>query len=304
MSERDKKITAITAPFPGAKRPLQEGAKLGWWEYVELGGDRRDPVEIPLSDIYIFGAWHPGYDRLINDLRIYKEKQIIVMWTSSVGEVDLCPPEQYYLPMLLKGDVIDKIWFGDIGFNRAYPEKSFYARYPLCVDHVIRPHFWDKRDTITLMCPSTSKKNILAQLLAVKLLQDSGVEFVLETNIEGYDWVLKDINHRRHSWLEQSQYNKVLGDAKVNLAVSHCETFNYQVAEAALLGTPSVISPVIPLTGNPVKNTGSVLEIATQIEKVFTNPVVYAKQAWEGIIGESLARNNQTRKVLEKELLD
>ena len=89
------KIVGLSVPFPGARKPLEEGAKLGWWDFILLGGSR---VEIPPAEVYILAAWHPLYNQLIG---LCSGARLGVLWTSSGGEMDLEPVETSYLNGIL-----------------------------------------------------------------------------------------------------------------------------------------------------------------------------------------------------------
>ncbi|KKK80684.1 hypothetical protein LCGC14_2821010, partial [marine sediment metagenome] len=49
----------------------------------------------------------------------------------------------------------------------------------------------------------------------------------------------------QRGWMPRADYHKLLAGARVNLCVSHGETFSYQVAEATMLQTPSVVSEAV-----------------------------------------------------------
>jgi len=252
------KICGLSAPFPGAKRPLEEGAKLGLLEFILLSGDSK--IMIPDADIYILAAWHPGYQEFIG---LAAGCKLGVLWTSSGGEMDLEPVEQGYLWELNRDPRISFIWFGDPALAQVYPEKGFHLPYPLAVDGVTTPDV-DKKDIVTLFCPTGPKKNIFNQLLAMKLVQRKR-KIVLHTNIYGYNEILKEVDHVRHGWLLDKEYQELLASAKVNLACSWCETFNYNVGEAGLMGTVSVISKAIPLPGYTVGDPSNPTHIAEKI---------------------------------------
>lgn len=251
----------ISVPFPGARRPLEEGKKLGLWDFVLLEGES---VRIPPAETYIFAAYHPVYDRLLS-LR----GRIGILWTSSAGEMDMESVEQQYLKHILDDPRISFVWFGDACLARVYPEKGFYAPYPLDTN-VPKPDM-PKQDIATLFCPTGPKKNILNMLLAMRLVQKE-IKLTLQTNVEGYD--LGGLDCVKQSWLPSADYRNILAAAKVNLAVSWCETWNYNVAEAALLGTPSVTCKTIPLPGVKVQNPNSPIEIAEMIVFTATHPTI------------------------------
>jgi len=230
------------------------------WEFVLLTGGR---ISIPNADIYILAAWHSAYEQLLG-----LGGRTGVLWTSSGGEMDFEPIEQEYLRRVREDPRISFIWFGDLSLAKIYPEKGFYAPYPMDVDEVNPPDV-EKKDIATLFCPTGPKKNILNQLLAMKLVQRER-KLTLHTNVQvnvpgvaGYH--VEGLEVEVHSWLGEAEYHRLLASAKVNLACSWAETFNYNVAEAALLGTTSVTSPTISIPGIMAINPNSPAAIAKKI---------------------------------------
>ena len=281
----------MSVPFPGAKRPLEEGKKLNMWEFVLIEGPR---VSIPSADIYILAAWHPAYQDLLG---LSTESKVGVMWSSSVGEMDFEPVEQEYLRKIREDPRISFIWFGDPSLAKIYPEKGFYAPYPMDVDGVVDPHV-EKKDIVTLFCPTGPKKNILNQLLAMRLVQkEKGL--TLHTNIQGYDSILKELDCVRHGWLPQVEYYELIASARLNLACSWCETFNYNVAEAALLGTMSVVSETIPIEGLRVKNPNSSVSIA---EQILAGWGIQLSDTLNMIREQLRVRNHEAKRILSEKL--
>ena len=214
--------------------------------------------------------------------------------------MDLEPIEQEYLMRLLNDLRVSFIWFGDPALAQIYPEKGFYAPYPLDVDGVNPPNV-DKKDIATLFCPTGPKKNILNQLLAMKLVQRDK-KLTLHTNVQGYDVILKDLDCIRYEWLPDVEYHSLLASTRVNLACSWAETFNYNVAEAALLGTVSVTSSTIPLPGLKVKDINNPIHIA---EKILVGLENYPM---EGILISAIVqlklRNLECKRILKEKFLD
>ena len=222
-------------PFPGVSAVLENGEKLGLWRFVRLGGSR---VVIPPADIYLFGAWHPGYQHLLG-----LGGRLGVLHTSSIGEMDFTPVEWGYLDGVLLDPRIEFVWFGDPALARLFPQKGFYAPYPLAC---LEPLDMEKQDIITLFCPGGPKKNLANQLAAVALVQRE-MALTLHTNLGEYERVMRalGVKYVLHPWLPRADYHRLLASARVNLAISWSETFNYQVAEAAFLGVPSAVSPAV-----------------------------------------------------------
>lgn len=234
-------IKAISMPFPGVMRVLEEGTKLGYWSLTALPG----PVIAAARDIFIFGAWCLGYPTMVSAIKSTSPNSIVgVLWTSSSGEVGFEPKEIDYLKHIIESPDIDFIWFGDKDLA-ALCDKGFYARYPLK---------WEpkepvqKSSLITLFAPMTVKKNLFNQLLAIHYLQRDRPELELWTNVEReyIDALPFRVMARTPGWIPRVQYDGILARSKLNFAVSWAETFCYQAAEAAMLGTPSVLGCELP----------------------------------------------------------
>jgi len=249
------KIVALSLPFPGVSRVLEEGEKLGFFEFVKIQGDR---VAIPPADVYLLGAWHPTYNNLLTAL----DGKIGVLWCSSAGEVDFEPVERKYLAEIINNKKIDFVWFGDKALGEVWG-KGFYAPYGMKLLDQYQDQ--EKKDIVTLFCPPTVKKNLLNQIIAIALLQRKQ-DLVLHTNIpidSGFAASIK-LEYIHHNWLQDKEYRDLIASSKLNFAVSWAETLNYQSAEAMFLGTLSVMSAAIPWATPhlTVKNSNNALEIA------------------------------------------
>lgn len=236
-------LAALSLEFPGVIRVLEEGEKLGLLRLVRLGPGRR--ADIPMAEAYILGAWHPVYEDLVVAVKQAQPRsRVIVLWTSSSGEVGLEPQEQEMLNALLDHKAVDAIWFGDRGLAALYHDRGFYAPYPLMVTPR-REGTHVGSDYITLMAPPTLKKNLFTQLAAAALIQRQ-VDYTLHTNVPVPEVLARRLRFTQHEWMRREEYNTYIASSSLNLAVSYAETFNYQAAEAALLGVPSVCSRTIP----------------------------------------------------------
>jgi len=163
------------------------------------------------------------------------------------------------------------------------------------VDSVNPPNV-DKRDIATLFCPTGPKKNILNQLLAMKLVQRDR-KLTLHTNVHGYDAILRDLDCIRYEWLPDVEYRSLLASARINLACSWCETFNYNIAEAALLGTVSIISSTIPIPGLKVGEVNNPVHIAEKILEGVDNEGL-RKSTLVSMRVEAKIRNQECKRIL------
>lgn len=242
-------IVAVSFPFPGVRRVLQEGEKLGFWPYHELIPNFSWRVE--RDDVVLLGAWHPEYEATLEALSADGVK-VGVLWTSCAGEVSLTLQEWGYLKKVIEDDRVSFVWFGDPGLA-TITAKGFYHPYPMAIP----PALFIPEEVVVdstpvdggvgLFQPATTKKNLFTQLLAAHLL-NRDFNLKLHTNIprlclEAFPLPL-DVES--YSWLEQREYHKTLARCRLNLNLSFAETFSYQVAEATCLGVPSIVTPAVP----------------------------------------------------------
>lgn len=246
----------ITLPFPGVIRVGEEGEKLGLWDLITV---TEGNVTLPRAGTVIFGAWSSVYDRILSVF----DGTIGVCWTSSVVEVDLEPVELAFLHQIVRDPRIDWIWFGDPSWAEAV-DKGFYAPYPVKVEE--RPA-QPKRDIVTLFTPGKPKSNVLNQLLGVAIAQKDyfppGLE--LHTNLAAIPPLPLPLKVNQRGWMPRNEYHELLASARVNLCVSHGETFSYQVAEATMLGTPSIVSEAVSWAPDLAAWHTSALEIGAGI---------------------------------------
>lgn len=244
---------------------MQEGEKLNWWEFVHLDGQE---AIIPIADTYIFAAWDPIYDKVIEYI-VPEKSKVISLWTSSVGEMDFEPIERSFLSHIIQHPRISHVWFGDTSLARTNGPKGFWAPYPIRIVKG-QPEEYPKKNYITMFCPSGPKKNILNQLTAIRILQETE-DLELYTNVNGYDDILALMKCRKFGWLEKIEYQSKMMASRLNMACSWAETYNYNVAEAALLDTVSVTSNTVPISSLRIKDPNDPLEIADEILSHYNN---------------------------------
>lgn len=235
------RILGVTAPYPGVRRVFEEGEKVGLMDVWVVG---EGPKGIGWEqEVIILGSWNSDYASIVDTLK--KEKKIGVLWTSSMGEVGLEGAELQLLWEVVNNKDISFIWFGDRSLGRLF-DKGFYAPYPL--DYKLSP-IQPKQNIVTLFCPPTLKKNIYNQLVAIKFLQEREKELILHTNIPLDKSLIEFLGLRCvvHPWMQRRQYDELLASSRLNFAVSFAETFNYQCAEAIMLGTPCIVSSTVRL---------------------------------------------------------
>ncbi len=159
---------------------------------------------------------------------------------------------------------------------------------------------------MTLLNPSTAKKNALNQIMAVKFLEKKGFSPVLHTVMEHYVPLLKlfGVDYERHDWLKGDDYWSVLKGSDLNLCVSWAETFSYQSLEAVYAGTPILGSSTVDwlpdrfkcyVPNNPVRIAERMQDIVEKEEEL--------EHSFLGKVAEKRnteARNEFTKKVLRE----
>ena len=197
------KILALSLPFPGVCRVLEHGKGLELWKFICL---KPEHPPIPGADIVMLGAWSPSYSSLIESLHF---ERLGVLWTSSAGEMGFESYEQQALRAILENPKISFVWFGDKSLARLFPEKGFWAPYPLDIPSPL-PAVLPKSDIMTLFCPDTAKKNTFNQLVAAVFLQRKLGFLRLETNIGIPEVIRSELRCRQHGWLPEDKYKSIL----------------------------------------------------------------------------------------------
>lgn len=269
-------IKTISLPFPGVEAFCKNLSVVAGTEHFTLG---KDEIKLSSDSIIIFGAWHPIYETLLNKIPNKKG----VLWTSSAGEMDFTPNsvEILYLTKILnlldEGD-IDFILFTDPNLYHVFKRDNvFHISCPVKIPPP--PKNEEKIDGILFFQPPKITKNIYNNLLAVKLVQKE-LPLKLYTNLKPYEEVIKNlgIEYEMFDWLPEEEYFDLISKMKVNLAAFWCgEYFNYQVVEAALLGTESVVSKnaeYYPFNYSKVQNLDNPVEIAEKIKTTLKHQFV------------------------------
>jgi len=295
-------LVSISLPFPGVTAYLNHFSRVVGSKHITLQSNTN--IQMPKDATVIIGAWHPIYRDLIP--RIQNKKG--VLWTSSAGEMGLEANgvEIIYLAEILRlldGGKIDFILFADPGLAKVFDRDSTYwIPCPIATD-LVKYEPINKIDGVGFFTPQKLSKAMFNNLLAVKLIQRNR-DTKLHTNIRGYENVTRmlKIDAEIYDWLPMEQYHKLLSSVKVNLAVSWAgEYFNYQVIEAALLGTPSVVNSnadYYPIEELKASNPDDPGEIADRIDYALDHPEL-GEKARKSILELAEGNNARVRVVLQ-----
>jgi len=262
-------------------------------------------IDIPKDAIVIFGAFSPAYRDLIFGLPNKKG----VVWTSSGGEIEASTQgiEIVQLDRILTwldNDVIDFVAFTDPYVAEVFKrDGTFWLPCPLAPS-LVKTQDVEKVDGLGLFCPAKINKNIFNSLLAVKHVQKER-DIKLYTNLRGFAKAIAmlDIEAEVYDWLPATEYHKLLASMKVNIAPEWSGTYwNYQVMEAALLGTPSIVNataPYYPLDELKVINPDSPIEIADAIEFALDRPEL-STLVREKVIESAKRINREVERVINE----
>ena len=268
-----KNFISISLSFPGVEAYLKNLSAVAGTTHFTLGTDE---LRISEENIVIFGAWHPVYKNIIDQIPNKKG----ILWTSSGGEMDFTPNsvEILYLNNILKmldDKVIDFILFTDPYLAQIFKrDKTWHISCPVEIPLFHRNV--KKIEGISLLQPAKTTKNIYNNLLAVKTVQNT-IDLKLHTNLKPYEQVIEElgIDYEMYNWLPKDEYMNLISQMRINLACFWCgEYFNYQVVEAALVGTQSVVSKSVdyyPVLSSKVVNLDNPIEISEVVEKVHNN---------------------------------
>ncbi len=232
-----------TAPneYVGVSRVFEDGQTLGLWKFVPT-----DRLSLPLEcELLILGGAYPPYHLLLDKVPQPK----VLLWTSPLLQTELARVEMEHLLYYIREPRVSRIWFGDRASASVFPNKGFYAPYPVAVGKV-KPTGPHEREGIGFMVPfSNPQKNVYNQLAGCKLFQETHSDVVLKTG--GMSPEQKrfadavGLNYKDLGWRSGPDYYDDLHSCRMSLHVSLSESFGYGVLDSMLLDTPALVSPAV-----------------------------------------------------------
>jgi hypothetical protein len=148
-----------------------------------------------------------------------------------------------------------------------------------------------KVDAVSLFMPFTSRKNIINQICAMKLVQEKKPYLLYLNNLRMlpsqsqnfFNQLFKFIGvaYVDLGWMKKPQYYEAIQKVKAGLQVTINEAHNLVLHEHIILGTPVVYSSVVdwlPKDEATVYNLDSPVEISEKISNVIENPEIIIKQ--------------------------
>lgn len=239
-------------PYPGVRQWLEHGHRENLWNYV-LIKDEGANIEIPECEWVILGAWHPFYQQLVPHLKKAGVK-IAVAWSSSATEMEHAPSEIEAVNWLLQQDGLVDAWLA--------LQPDLAPLFPNGI-HLPAPVHLEARVTVPeqrgigFYAPATLKKNIFAQLLAIRGLQrdplfavdaEKSVDVTLYHNLASHKPIMDAFGVRNvlEPWVEsREEHLKRVASRHLHMAASHAESFCYGAMDACMMGVPVVGSPTI-----------------------------------------------------------
>ncbi len=264
-----KIVTTCPSEYVGVRRVFEDGASLGLWKFQPL-----ETISLPLeADLVIWGGNHPTYHLFLG--RVSQPQWLL--WTSPLLQTELAGVEMEHLLYYLREPRISKIWFGETAAAGLFPNKGFYAPYPVHVESV-RPSGPHEKNGIAFHVPFGNKnKNVYAQLGAVKIFQETHPDVLLQTGgmlpeqkrfADAIGLKYEDVG-----WKTGADYYDCLHSARMTVHVSLSESFGYGVMDSLLLDTPSLVSPAVSWVprglGLVCPNPSSPVDLANSIAGLY-----------------------------------
>ena len=216
------------------------------WEHIYV--EELDDIEkIQNYEVCIVGAWVPPYNLLVPRLK----PRVWWLITSPLLQMELGGVEWPFLHQILSNDKVEKVWFGDKGLEKVFPEKGIHLPYPVHLETFLnypRPLCETKKDIGLFTALSNPQKNIMVQLAAIKLVQN---ETTVELHVNGLPPLYRSfadkigLKYVDHGWLQPQDYLSLLSKLRVQTHVFLSESFSYATLESMMLGTPCIVSPCV-----------------------------------------------------------
>lgn len=239
------KILCTCPGFIGVCAVFKHGQSLGLWDFQRF----EDLIveEIQKYDLVILGSWINEYSLILNYAQQYGIDTGVLV-TSSIGQMELSPNyveanHFEYLLRLKKAKKINYLFVGSKPLYEYVKDKALLFPYPFNTD-LLKKYATEKKEdrSIGLFLPTAARKNILNQIYAFDLI-NSMKDIKLHTNISLRLENIKNVEY--HDLLPEKKYFNLMARLRLNLHVTHTESFCYLFAESLTLGTPCLISPCI-----------------------------------------------------------
>lgn len=308
------KILCTCPGFVGVMSVFRHGESLGLWDFKRFE-DIKLP-DITKYDLVILGSWINEYNFIIDYVQQNNTK-IGVLITSSMGQVEMSPDYVELSQMnnifaLKKVGKIDYVFIGSKPMYECLKSEGVNLfPYPfntkLLDNYIVEKK---NKEGIGLFLPTASRKNILNQLYAFRLMNGKMPQLQLHTNV-GIKLQI-GLGYNYYDFLPDEEFFNLVKDMNLNLHVSHTESFCYFFAESLTLGTPCLISPCIAdnfrlsdflRSWLLVKNPDSIIEIHGKISDIVNmDKKDYVKLCKEGkkfIEGFSKENNKALKELLQ-----
>lgn len=268
-----KILAVVSKSYPGVCAVLEHGRHLGLWDTAFLE-NLKNVDEIKGYDLVILGAYHPGYEQLLN-----KSQKFVLLWTSSPGQTGFREVDVLKKVFSLYQDKsINELWFGSKEFVEIFKkeENVFHFAYPFSIELIENELSKDKvehefaKNNVGFFSPKDPRKNLFVQYHAFVIAQRKNKKLVLHNNVstdQPSNWI------HNYGWIPKQEYFKLLSHCVVSLHVFPFESFCYSAAEAIICGSiPVVSSTVVHNLGLPVfteiRQVDSPVEISEMIVKL------------------------------------
>lgn len=277
-----REILTFSMNFPGVEDIFMNMKKIFKLEHRRVDtGTREIPDKYSVTvnpELIMVGGWDEFYPFALRRLRKnFPEVPIYICWASNLLQMN------FSRETLLFGEVINAYRDGMIDgvmvsgsdmanvFNLFFEGNIHYLplfideeRYIKTLEKKSKKSPWIDDDTfvLSLFCSAGPRKNIHAQLGALKYLEDMlrphGKKLMLYTNVLSRDVEFAKINrfladmvgvkYRDVGWMEKSEYMDIIShDVDLGLQVSLAETYDYVVAEHLIMRKPCVVSTAVPV---------------------------------------------------------
>lgn len=272
-------------------------------------------------DLVILGGYLDYYTQVLFTCKKEGVKTAI-LFTSTLGQAELSSDfielaQLNALKKMLERNEITYLLFGSSSLSGVFASPKI-KRYwnPFSVDYV-QKHLkqtenlpTQKVNGIVMFMPFAPRKNIVNQLMAVKILQRDDPSLLLLTNniapqyrifCNDFGIVFQDMG-----WLHPINYYRALQRAKASLQITLCEAFDYVAAESICSGTPVIVAPSVEWlykdnTIGSVRHPDSIPEIYKALKETLTKPDQILEEQTKRL-QEMCELHNSKAKELLKEL--
>lgn len=197
----------------------------------------------------ILGSWSDEYLKILDYIK-NKNIKVYIGWCSPLLQIELSKEKEkfFHILSLCKRNLIKGLVVLDIRLYDLLKNTINMVFIPALLEEKEFIHSDSEKTDLFLFGPNHPRKNLLNQVYLVSEVLKSNQDLFCSTNLsykDYYNFLDKDVVQRIsiYDWLERSDYvQKVIEKCRFGLCITCSESFNYNLWEYLMAGSPVITS--------------------------------------------------------------